>query len=261
MRTEPAIRTPAIRTEDLIGAPPVGGPPRRPARWPFVALFIVAALFLASAGVAVWQTTELAERDDEVATLTAARDTAVAETAAATERVDALVARVDRLEARLAATAGEEEQLAARLDDSLAELDRMVGPALADGRHFGFLAAVGAAQEPPRVVFDLAQWFTGDDAVEAAIEDGRLPPGATAIENDYFIRNEDPRWRLVTVDPTAGVSLTVYPFGDIETPRVVGFRAFEQLFEWNRHGAIRGFPYWLTVEEGTVIAIDQQFVP
>jgi hypothetical protein len=257
MRTEPAIRW--KDPLETVGPP---APPRtRPTRWLVVALVVLAALFLVATGIAAWQATELADRDAEIVTLTGANDVAVAEVTTATRRAEALTSRVDRLESRLAATVGDEEQIAARLDDARAELDRMLGPALPDGRHFGYLAAVGAAQEPPRVVFDLAGWFTDDEAVAAAIEDGLLPPGSTSIENGYYVRNEDPRWRIVTVDPATEVSLTVYPLGDIDTPRVVRFAAFEELWRLNRRGAIQGFPYWLTVEDGTVTAIGQQFIP
>ena len=48
----------------------------------------------------------------------------------------------------------------------------MVGPALDDGRYFGALIAVGATQRPPRLVIDLQQWFTDQEAIAAAIEDG-----------------------------------------------------------------------------------------
>ena len=96
----------------------------------------------------------------------------------------------------------------------------MVGPALDDGRYFGALIAVGATQRPPRLVIDLQQWFTGEDAIAAAVKDGAIEPGEI-IPNDYYIRNENPRWRTIEIDPAATVSLTVYPYGQIDDPQIV----------------------------------------
>jgi len=252
MRTEPEIRPQTRRR------PPIDLPDgERPiARRSAVALFVLAGLLAVATGAAVWQAAELADRNHDIATVTSERDAAIANATASAERVSALGARVDRLEARLEATAGDERELASRLDGALAELERLAGPALADGRHFGYLAAVGAAQQPPRLVLDVAQWFTDQEAIDAAIEDGVTP-----WENGYYIRNEDPRWRIVEVDPASTVSLVVYPYGDIEQPRTVSLARFGELFGADEHGAFQGLPYWITVRGDTVTAIEQQFIP
>jgi hypothetical protein len=255
MRTEPAIR----RNDHLeVPEAPAGAPRTRTL---VVALIIVSALFVTAAGVAVWRSTEVGNRDDEIATLRAERDVALTEASATAERADALAGRVDRLEARLTATVGSQEALAAKLVNTRATLERMLGPALADGRHFAYVVAVGAAQEPPRLVLDVAQWFTDRAAADAAIEDGVLPPGSTSIENGYYIRNDDPRWRVVEVAPGTAVDLVVYPFGDIENPRAVTLARFQELFRLDQQEAIRGFPYWVTVEDGTIVGVEQQFIP
>ena len=257
MRTEPTLR----RDHPLGPSPsPSPFPPGR-ARPPLVALITAVALLVGAIGIAAWQAVALGDRDDEIVSLTVARDAAIADAAAGTERVAALTERVGRLEARLEATAIDEDELTRRLDEALRTIDRMLGPALADGRHFAFIVAVGAAQEPPRVVIDVAQWFTDDAAVVAAIEDGRLPPGSTSIENGYYIRNDDPRWRVVEVTPTTTVALTVFPYGDIEEPREVPFARFDELFREDQRSAIRPFPYWVTVERGVITSIEQQFIP
>jgi hypothetical protein len=248
MRTEPEIRRPPAI--DL----PDGGRPNT--RRTSITLIAVVGAVAVAIGAGVWQTTELAERNRHIATDPTERDAAIADATASAERVSTLEARVDRLEARLEVTAGDERQLAARLDRALAELEALAGPALPDGRHFGHLAAVGATQQPPRLVIDIARWFTDQAAIDAAIEDGVTP-----WENGYYIRNEDPRWRIVEVDPAATVSLVVYPYGDIQDPRTVGLARFAELFEANEHAAFRGFPYWITVRDGTVTAIEQQFIP
>jgi hypothetical protein len=255
MRTEPVLRP-----NDPFQMSPPPAPSRR-GGWIVAALVTTVALLVAALGLAAWQTAAVGDRDDEIAALTDARDVALADAAAQADRVAVVTERVARLEARLEATTGDEQELARRLDDALATIERMLGPALPDGRHFAYVVAVGAAQDPPRIVIDVAQWFIDDAAVTAAIEDGRLPPGSTTIENGYYIRNEDPRWRVVEIDPATTVALTVFPYGDIGSPREVSLPRFEELFREDQRSAIRPFPYWFTVADGVITSIEQQFIP
>jgi len=61
------------------------------------------------------------------------------------------------------------------------------------------------------VTIDIAELLTGDAAVTAAIEDGALEPGETSIDNDYYVRNKNPKLRTVTVGPTAPVNVLSSP--------------------------------------------------
>ena len=143
-----------------------------------------------------------------------------------------------RLRDRLAANTGE---LREELDEARRDLVTMVGPALPEGRHFGLLIAVGVDQSPPRLIIDVEQWFTDEAADQAASEDGALYPGQTHVENGYYIRNENPRWRVVKVDPSTMVALTTFPFGQIDQPLMVGFERFTHLYARDAHG-LRLFP-------------------
>jgi hypothetical protein len=222
-------------------------PPGRGWIWAIAAL-LVGALVVGT--VFVWQRSE---RDDAVAAVTLERD-------AALERVAMLKDRIDALRAEVAGVGSDVRALRGELRAARAELESMLGPALPDGRHFGRLVAVGETQEPPRLVIDIEQWFTDDEALQAAIEDGAVPPDWTAVENDFYIRNENPRWRVIEVDPAAPVSLTTYPYGDIDDPRVVSLARFGELFA-SGEGYLPSFPYWIIVRDGIVTAIEEQFVP
>jgi cell division protein FtsB len=244
MRTEQRPTQPPIRS-------PIGTVPgTRQRRWVWVAA-IVASAALAGGAVFAWQQ---AARESDVAAVTTERDAALA-------RLDRLTDRVADLRAELSDLAAGRLEIRRELRRAQARLESMLGPALPDGRHFGRLVAVGASQEPPRLVIDIEQWFTGEEAAEAAIEDGVLPPGATAIENDFYIRNEDPRWRMLEVDPATTVSLTTYPYGDIDDPMVVSLTRFGELYHSTEDGLLRLFPYWITVRDGTVVQIEEQFIP
>ena len=192
----------------------------------------------------LWHRTTADEGDPALAAAVEARDAARAEAAALTDRLQGL--RVE-LEAR-----------SDRIDGLEASLEEVRGPTLPDGRHFGYLTAVGVAQEPPRLVFDLADWFTDQEAVEAALEDG--VPQQDAGINGYYIRNENPLWRLLEIDPNATVTLSTYPIEDPADPAEVKLERFGELF-----GSTEGYlplsPYWLTVRDGVVVANDEQFNP
>jgi hypothetical protein len=69
-----------------------------------------------------------------------------------------------------------------------------------------------------------------------------------------------PRWRVLEVHPGTTVALTTCPFGQIDRPRSVGFVAFGQMFDRDAHG-LRAYPYWITVRDGVVVEIEQQYIP
>ena len=209
------------------------------------ALILVAAL-IGGASVFAWDRTGSRDRNDALASAIDARNEASATTATLSDRVDGLQDGLARARAR-----------ATNLEDRLAatqtELLAMAGPALDDGRYFGALIALGANQKPPRLVIDIEQWFTEQAATDAAIEDGVIDPGEI-IPNAFYIRNENPRWRIVEVDPTAQVALTVHPYGQVDAPQIVSFQRFSDLAPgWSE--------YWITMEDGRVVAIEQQYIP
>jgi hypothetical protein len=216
---------------------------------PRLALVVVIALLVgALVGGAAVAIVDRGRLDDQQAELTATQT-----------ELDATTAEAEELRAQLAAGEGTTTRLQRQLEQARADLETWVGPALPDGRHFGYLRAIGTAQEPPRLVVDLAEWYTDEAADQAAIEDGAMPPGQQHVENGYYIRNENPRWRIVEVDPAAPISIVLPPFGDIEQPAVVGLERFDQMLE--RRPWMLAVPYWLEVRDDVVVAIDQQFIP
>lgn len=215
-----------------------------------VALILVAAL-IGGASVFTWDRIGPWDQNDELASAIDARNDASATAARFSDRVDELRGGLAKAQARATNLEGE-------VAATQAELLAMLGPALPDGRHFGALIAVGATQEPPRLVIDIEQWFTAQEAVDAAIEDGvTVDPGI----NGYYMRNENLRWRTVVIDPATGVTLTTYPFADPSQPTTITLRVFGELFSSYEGRLLPLSPYWITVEDGTVVAIEEQFIP
>lgn len=210
-----------------------------------VAMIVVAAL-IGGVSVFAWDRTGSRDPSDTLANAIEARDEALATAATLSDRVEGLQGRLLAANTRTGKLEGD-------LAAARAELLAMLGPALDDGRYFGALIALGATQKPPRLLIDIEQWFTDQEAIDAAIEDGVIEPGEI-IPNGYYIRNENPRWRTIEIDPAAKVSLTVYPYGQIDDPLVVSLERFADLsLGWSE--------YWITMKDGRVVAIEQQYIP
>lgn len=78
-----------------------------------------------------------------------------------------------------------------------------------DGTNFGYVTSIDIGGSS--VTIDIAELLTGDAAVKAAIEDGALDAGETSIDNDYYIRNRNPKLRTAPVAPTASVNVLASP--------------------------------------------------
>jgi hypothetical protein len=133
---------------------------------------------------------------------------------------------------------------------------------LEDGRHPVFLVQLDVPSR--RVTFDLIQFFVGEEAIAAYREDGQANPEDPDPPNDYYIRNVNPRLRTLPISGDAAV--TVVRLGE---PSGAGSVPWT-LAELPRHLSERGTgpegqlswsPYWLTMENGVVVALDEQYLP
>jgi len=102
------------------------------------------------------------------------------------------------------------------------------------------------------IEFDLACWFEGESAVEAAAEDGAESPPP----NDYYVRDDNPQIRSLPV--SSDTEVTWYPNpGDPTSEIVVAYP------DWVEGVTARGLGYaaWLDVIDGEVVRIREQWVP
>jgi hypothetical protein len=133
-------------------------------------------------------------------------------------------------------------------------------PELEDGEHFGFVEQVDPSDGT--MVFDLAYFLTGRAANEAAAEHGDEVP----VPNDYYIVNDNDRLRTLTLAENAELSLLDWNHccderfdGDLETfARAIDEGTFEAGgFVYN--GTLS--PYWVTVHDGEIVRIEEQYLP
>lgn len=127
---------------------------------------------------------------------------------------------------------------------------------------------------------DYAEWLTGEEANEAARQDGAIPPGEQ-VPNDFYIRNTSPQVRTLSLAPDVVVILATAASGPVtEVP--VSLEEWLSLFKpagtpWDPEvesvpnypephfgffgaGSVHT-PYWLTTDDGIVVQIRQQYVP
>ena len=146
-----------------------------------------------------------------------------------------------------------------------------------DGRYFGYVR--GAKSEPPMILFDVAQTFSGEAANRAAEEDGAVPPGE-AVPNDHYERN--PEQDVEQLKLAAGPSVTAaWPAGFLTryisrgarakcekgagpmpcTQVPLGLESFFKAIAMNDLSADRGIPVWVTIRDGLVESVDEQYFP
>ena len=122
--------------------------------------------------------------------------------------------------------------------------------ALPDGRWFGYVDTAS----PTSISFDLACWFTGQAAIDAAAEDGAESPPP----NDFHIRNDNPRQRVVPVGSGATVEWLPAP-GDPATA-TAEYTTYETWVA-ERAGRAHQPGVWIMVDGGQISGITEQYVP
>jgi len=151
-------------------------------------------------------------------------------------------------------------------------------PAAEPGREIAFLTQVSATE----IVADSAEMLTGDEANQAAFEDGVIGSVDEGVPNDYYIRNQDDQLRTLAVADGVTVVLQTSATGSVsgvEVPMDEWLALFkadgtpwdyevDEVPSWPEphmgyFGAgTKGAPYWLTFDaDGNVIEIEQQYLP
>jgi hypothetical protein len=129
--------------------------------------------------------------------------------------------------------------------------------------HFGYIRSVSTGGPAVTLAFDEAAFLTGKKAQEAAEEDGAVEPGEP-VPNDYYIRNPDTATKTYRLANDARITAKRCPLcrngkpGEV-APFLASFMEGRQTYAAPYRGKY-GL-YWLTNEDGRVVAIDEQYVP
>jgi hypothetical protein len=120
-------------------------------------------------------------------------------------------------------------------------------PVLADGKHDAFIRKLDTRGRT--LVVDVVQVFKDEDAVKAAIEDGR--PRDTAQYLPVYVRNQNPRLRTL---PLAG-NFRADLLGGCEDSTLSQQALLDKLAKNARIAGV--YYYTLTVKDGAVQRIDE----
>jgi hypothetical protein len=124
---------------------------------------------------------------------------------------------------------------------------------LADGRHPVYLKTVDTDRRT--ITFDLIQFFTGEAATKAAAEDNKESPPA----NDYYIRNVNPRLRTLPVAADAPITVNVLAAQTTGSSTKDVSVTLEKLAGYFPNSGTP--PFWITVAQGQVTRLAQQYLP
>ncbi|PKQ20650.1 MAG: hypothetical protein CVT66_03550 [Actinobacteria bacterium HGW-Actinobacteria-6] len=175
-------------------------------------------------------------------------------------------------EAQKRATAAE-EQLASLLASAAAgattsaetsvppvteEASETVDPTAEDGKFFTYITKVVDKNGGTYVTLDYAEFLTGKKAADAAAAAGEESPPP----NDYFISNVNPKLREFPADTAMNVTLTSTSDGVAAEGYTVPFGDFQDYFNKVKPGpTIKGQPFWVTITNGTITKIAEQYLP
>jgi hypothetical protein len=132
---------------------------------------------------------------------------------------------------------------------------------LADGTYFGFVESIDTDSDA--MAFDLACFYTGDEANEQAAQRGDEVP----VPNDVYIVNDNPATRDVPVDPGTELRLIDWnaccetsPGAELDALATAVAQADFVEIDGRRYAGSLS-PYWITLEDGRVVLIEEQFLP
>ena len=141
-----------------------------------------------------------------------------------------------------------------------------------DGRYFGYLRTVDGRSQPPTIGFDVAQFYFGKSVQNAAEDDGAVAPGEP-VSNDHYERNPDARANALTVADDASVTAAVPVSRLIPYPQLqarcrsgcadgtVPLSLAEFFASGEEQRSVAGDPVWVTIRDGLVTRIDEQYFP
>jgi hypothetical protein len=124
-------------------------------------------------------------------------------------------------------------------------------PELHDGRQFGLVKSIDLQASPGTIVFDPAVQLNGEEANRAAAMHGDEVP----VPNDVYKVNDDPTVHTLALSP--GVEIRLVNWDDCCGTVTADPEAFKASFR----GSNNHWGFWVTLEHGFVVKIEEQYHP
>lgn len=134
---------------------------------------------------------------------------------------------------------------------------------LPDGtiKGMGFIDLVWETGGVRYLSIDYAEFLTGEEARQAAIEAGYIRPDED-LPNDYFIRNVSSKLRRFTVSPSVAITTATRVGGGMgQSATWAEFLSFWSASPPEEAAHLSQAPWWIIRDRDQVIAIDEQYIP
>ena len=130
----------------------------------------------------------------------------------------------------------------------------------------GFIKQLGENAGSVYVSFDQAEWFDGTEAGQAMQEDGLCVDSEPDCQpaNPFYIRNQKDETSIFQVSERVVIvmqTLSHRPDGTFNSDEKIDLDRFQKAYNSESTAHLRLVPYWITVENGIVITISEQYVP
>jgi hypothetical protein len=130
----------------------------------------------------------------------------------------------------------------------------------------GFIRHLDQEAGSVYISFDQAEWFSGPQAEKAILEDGLCsdPEHGCEPPNGFYIRNQDDETVAFQVSDQVDIlmqTLSHRPDGSYNSDERIDLDRFRQAVRCACTSHLRLVPYWITLENGVVVTIREQYVP
>lgn len=205
---------------------------------------IVALLLGIGGGWLIWGS-EVSDLEDRVAELENTEDAAATEESAKAEDAGA-----DAEEPVIEEPAVTEAEEAATADSGT--------PAVVTERQPGLIVEITGTPSAYTMRIDYVLWLEGQAAIDAAAAHGDESPPP----NDYYVVNDNPKIRSFPIQSGIPVTVVTNADGtsDSEGHTITLDQWVAALSGPSAH-AFKATIYWITITDGTVTAIEAQYVP
>ncbi len=216
----------------------------------------IAASAAALCGVLVGAGVVWFAQQSSVAQLTARVTRAHADTQAALQKADELQTALTAIQATNSQAAAASSSPAAAAPPTPAKPK----PASKALRKFSYIKKVDTSGSAPVITADYAQMLSGKAAANAAAAHGDESPPP----NDYYIVNDSTLLRKLKVKTGLTVTVTTNDDGTADpTGHVITFAKWASYYAAPDadNASLRESPYWITLKDGVVTHIAEQYLP
>lgn len=156
-----------------------------------------------------------------------------------------------------------------------------------NGKYIGYIKNIFTKNNINYITIDYVQWLTNKDAIKAALEDnkcnieGKTNSQAIAglinynidmglgiygdcAPNGYYVRNQNSLLRTFPVLDNVQIKLQTYSYdaaGSFNSNQVVSLAIFTDSFNSSPVSSTKGLLYWVTLDNGSITNITEQYQP